>query len=313
MIGIGAIACIIPACVVSCGSSSSDNTTKSSTPTTTKSTSSTTPDTISSKTTTVPSYPKTNPYYMLDNTSNTSTLVSEPTTPSPLDFYLGGSNTPNTSVQLSANDTYNINLQLNPTGQSDEGSVLSSYKTSPTLLAIVPSTSLTTTFGGKTTYTFNNSQPLLLQAVSGDIFQTNNLTDNTTLNNVSLPMYVANQDNGQALTEINLPIPNENGRLNFGLTPETFKVDINNTPYTINLEVNFSPYLFQATTPLTASDFNLMTKMSSNPNIPGCTYTPNETYQKYYTTNLNILNKQDTLEKYGLPAPEPASAYNSTV
>ena len=233
MLGVGAIACIIPACIVSCGSSTSSspaspttttsnskttstqpakpttstnqptkNTTPTSSPkadgTTTKAqTQSSSTKKVSEPNTPTPSYLKTNPYYMASPYSDTSTLVSEPTTASPLEFYLGGSSTPNTSIQVS-NNTYNINLQLNSAGTSDEGSVLSSYATDPTLLAIVPTTPVTTSITG--TNTFTNSNPLLIQAFSGEPF-----VGSTNTSNLSLKVNLS--DKSKALDIANLGIP----------------------------------------------------------------------------------------------------------
>ena len=354
LLGVGAIACIIPACVVSCGSSNSTTTSSSpASPTTTTSNSKTTstqqatpttstnqptknttptssPKTdgtttkaptqssstkkVSEPNTPTPSYLKTNPYYMASPYSDTSTLVSEPTTASPLEFYLGGSSTPNTSIQVSHN-TYNINLQLNPTGQSDEGTVLSSYKTSPTLLAIVPTNTLTTNFNStkpNSALTFTKSSPLLLQTSWIEPFLTNNKTVNTNMTNVSVNMWVS--DGSKALTTIGLPVESKNGELDFGLTSETFTVDVNNTRYTINLEVNFSPYLVQATTPLTASDFNLNTTMPGAPSKRKgyFNYHAGETYREFYIHNSNYHQNYPDWMLGGVPAPTPTlpNGYN---
>ena len=298
VIGIGAIACVIPACVVSCGSSSNTSTNTTQTQSSSASTN---------------SYLNTNPNYTFNpNSTPNSNYANELATSTPFDFYLGGVDTPNTNINQST-DTITINLSLNHL--QSNSAVLTSYSTTPTLIAIVPKENSSFMVADATqAIPFSPSHPLLIQTLRGAPLQIVSRTYPEQIG-LRLSFTVDGKDNDFVFT-----VPSYlGGEYDFNNVLNQFTIDENGTDYQINLTADFTPYVVNMSAPLTASDFKnaLSQPMTSNPEIEGATYIQGESYQSYYTTNYSILSQPTmTIDGEsgpgGIPVPTPTVNHHDT-
>ena len=297
VIGIGAIACVIPACVVSCGSSSNTSTNTTQTQSSSASTN---------------SYLNTNPNYTFNpNSTPNSNYANELATSTPFDFYLGGVDTPNTNINQST-ETININLSLNHL--KSNSAVLTSYSTTPTLIAIVPKENSSVMVADATqAIPFSPSHPLLIQTLRSAPLQI--VSPYPEQLGLRLSFTVDGKDNDFVFT-----VPSQyDGEYDFNNFLSQFTIDENGTDYQINLTADFTPYVVNMSAPLTASDFKnaLSQPMTSNPEIEGATYIQGESYQSYYTTNYSILS-QPTMTiggesgAGGIPVPTPTVNHHDT-
>ena len=300
VIGIGAIACVIPACVVSCGSSSNTSTNTTQTQSSSASTN---------------SYLNTNPNYTFNpNSTPNSNYANELATSTPFDFYLGGVDTPNTNINQST-DTITINLSLNHL--QSNSAVLTSYSTTPTLIAIVPKENSSVMVADATqAIPFSPSHPLLIQTLRGAPLQIVSTWPEKTIG-LGLSFTVDGKDNDFVFT---VPSPYQSDEYDFNNVLNQFTIDENGTDYQINLTADFTPYVVNMSAPLTASDFKnaLSQPMTSNPEIEGATYIKGESYQSYYTTNYSILSQPtmnidgDDGVPGGIPVPTPTVNHHDT-
>ena len=296
VIGIGAIACVIPACVVSCGSSSNTSTNTTQTQSSSASTN---------------SYLNTNPNYTFNpNSTPNSNYANELATSTPFDFYLGGVDTPNTNINQST-ETININLSLNHL--KSNSAVLTSYSTTPTLIAIVPKENSSVMVADATqAIPFSPSHPLLIQTLRSAPLQI--VSPYPEQLGLRLSFTVDGKDNDFVFT-----VPSQYGEYDFNNFLNQFTIDENGTDYQINLTADFTPYVVNMSAPLTASDFKnaLSQPMTNNPEIEGATYIQGESYQRYYTTNYSILSQPTmTIDGEsgagGIPVPTPTVNHHDT-
>lgn len=225
-------------------------------------------------------------------------MVATSNTPAPFNVYANGSQKP-VSIMNTGKNTYSINLQLTSSASKNPNAVLSTFKSTPTLLAIVPTQQFSVPLVSSDTMKANTS--LLLQAIPTMPLTTKKGDSNYLAVQMNFVLKGTKVLDGG--TE-NLQIPLlRNGEYNFGMVPETFNIMFGDTSYTFNLDVNFAPYLIKNPTPLTASDFNLDTTMPGNPYIEGATYTKGESYQSYYTVNKSILDNPDKPVPILIPLP----------